>query len=121
MEKVQSIIEAVSRNDRNSFNEFYGLYYEQVFRYSYFFLKNKEASKEVVSNVFFSIWQSRTKLKDISNMDTWMYVITKNECTRYLNKNRVYNKLSLEEIPVHLYEEAERKTDDAVLEEEIDK
>jgi len=120
MEKVKSIIESVSESDRNSFNEFYELFYDQIFRYSYFFLKDKEACKEVVSNVFFSIWQSRSKLKDIHNINTWMYVIAKNESNRYLIKNKNRNTFSLDEVSVHLHEADHTSTDDVLLEKEID-
>lgn len=58
----------VADDNRLAFTLFYDLYYDQIFRFAYYFLKNTEACREVVTEVFFSIWQSRLKLKDIENI-----------------------------------------------------
>ena len=43
----------ISRDDQKAFGQFYQLYYERVFRYTFYFLKNKDACGEVLTNVFF--------------------------------------------------------------------
>ncbi|MBF0647400.1 RNA polymerase sigma-70 factor [Dysgonomonas sp. GY75] len=113
------ILDLISKDDRNSFNEFYDLYYGQVFRYSYYFLKNTDYCKEVVSDVFLSIWKSRTKLEDINDLNTWIFVITRNECYRYLQKNE-NGHTTLDEIPLHLQNTRSQYADESIQDEEID-
>jgi len=65
-------LESVSVDNRGAFECFYNLYYDQVFRFAYYCLGEKEACREVVTDVFFSVWQSRKRLKDIDNIDTYV-------------------------------------------------
>ncbi len=99
---------------------FYNIYYAQVFRFAYYFLKNKEACREVVSDVFFSIWQSRKKLKEISNIDTYLYVVTRNEANRYLNRSQDFRHVPLDKIPIHLHEKEYESPEDELFNKEIE-
>jgi len=85
-----------------AFNMFYEMYYNQVFRYTYYFLKDTEACREVVADVFFAVWQSRKKLKDISNLEAYLFISVRNEVTRYNKKSNKQNRISLDELPIQL-------------------
>lgn len=111
---------SVSENDRNAFNMLYQVYYEQVFRFSYYFLKDKNACREVVSEVFFSIWQSRKKLEEITNLEAYFYIVTKNESNRYLIRNSGHHTVSLDEIPIQLEDEGSISPEDKLVNQEIE-
>lgn len=72
MRDIKGLLESVSVDNRGAFERFYNLYYDQVFRFAYYCLGEKEACREVVTDVFFSVWQSRKRLKDIDNIDTYL-------------------------------------------------
>nr|WP_229095368.1 MULTISPECIES: RNA polymerase sigma-70 factor [Alistipes] len=92
---------SVSENDDYAFRVFYDLYYRSVFRFTYYFLRNKEACGEVVSNVFVAVWKSRVSLRRISNIDAYLYVVARNESNRYLRECQAQRRcLSLEDIPI---------------------
>lgn len=116
----KELLNSVSNSDRDAFNMFYNLYYDQVFRFSYFFLKDKDACREVISEVFFCIWQSRKGLKDISNLDAWIYIITKNEAVRFTNRSRKNKSVSLDEIPICFQQKADESPEDELLHKEIE-
>lgn len=78
------------------------MYYDQVFRYTYYFLKDTESCREVVADVFFAVWQSRKRLKDIENLEAYLFISVRNEVTRYNKKNGRQNRVSLDELPVQL-------------------
>ena len=65
MRDIKGLLESVSVDNRGAFERFYNLYYDQVFRFAYYCLGEKEACREVVTDVFFSVWQSRKRLKEI--------------------------------------------------------
>ncbi|MDR1454969.1 MAG: sigma-70 family RNA polymerase sigma factor [Tannerella sp.] len=109
---------AASRQD--AFSRFYDLYYDQVFRIAFYFLKEKESCREVVTNVFFSVWQSRRKLKDITNMETYLYVITRNESRRFLTQKRETCTVSLDEIPVRLEADREPSAEERLITAEME-
>ena len=52
-QNIMNLLSSVSSDGRGAFEHFYNLYYDQVFRFAYYCLGEKEACKEVVSDVFF--------------------------------------------------------------------
>lgn len=117
---MKNLLTSISDDSRNAFNMFYDLYYEHVFRFSYYFIKNKEACREVVSDVFLSIWQSRKKLNDIANIETYLFVTVRNEANHYLNRSKKHSYVPLEEIPIHLEKEVDESPDEELVSQEID-
>ena len=105
MEKkdLNDLLVSVSANDDYAFRVFYDLYYRDIFRFAYYFLRNREACGEVVSNVFVAVWKSRVALRRIENIDAYLYVVVRNEANRYLKESRMRRRcLSFEEIPISL-------------------
>ncbi len=91
---IKGLLESVSVDNRGAFERFYNLYYDQVFRFAYYCLGEKEACREVVTDVFFSVWQSRKRLKDIDNIDTYLYISVRNESFRFQARNKDLNRVS---------------------------
>ena len=79
----------------------------RFFRFSYYCLGEKEACREVVTDVFFSVWQSRKRLKDIDNIDTYLYISVRNESFRFQARNKDLNRVSLNELLPLMEEEDE--------------
>ena len=102
---------ATSEDNRSAFNMLYQVYYNKIFRFAYYFLRDKEACHDVVLDVFLSIWQSRKKLKDITNLEAYFYIITKNEAARYLNKQQEYNQIVLNDLSIELKDQVESPPD----------
>lgn len=101
--EIETLLVSVSADDEYAFRVFYDLYYKRIFRFTYYFLRNREASGEVVSNVFVAIWKSRVSLRRVSNIDAYLYTVARNESRRYLRASQTRRRcLSLEEIPVAL-------------------
>jgi RNA polymerase sigma-70 factor (ECF subfamily) len=100
--ETKELLHLISKDNRGSFDLFYNLYFDQVFRFAFYFLKDKEACREVVSDVFLSVWQSRKKLVDIQNIETYLYVATRNEANRFSAQRNNLKYISLDDIPVHL-------------------
>mgnify|MGYP002800228268 CR=1 FL=1 len=105
MEKndLNDLLISVSENDDYAFRVFYDLYCRSVFRFAYYFLRNRKVCGEVVSNVFVAVWKSRVALRRIENIDAYLYVVARNEANRYLKESRTRRRcLSFEEIPISL-------------------
>lgn len=79
----------------------------RFFRFAYYCLGEKEACREVVTDVFFSVWQSRKRLKDIGNIDTYLYISVRNESFRFQARNKDLNRVSLNELLPLMEEEDE--------------
>lgn len=94
----KDLLHLVSSDTRGSFERFYHLYYAQVFRFAYYFLRDAEACREVVTDVFFAVWQSRRRLKEIVNIETYLYIVVRNEANRYRSKQSDTLFLPLDEL-----------------------
>lgn len=97
---LADLLVSVSENNDYAFRVFYDLYYRSVFRFAYYYLKNREACREVVSNVFVAVWKSRVSLRQIVNVEAYLYVVARNEANRYLKRNQSRPRsLSLDDVP----------------------
>jgi RNA polymerase sigma-70 factor (ECF subfamily) len=99
---TNELLQLVSIDSRRAFDMFYNIYYKQVFRFVYYQLKDTGACREVVSNVFFSVWRSRTSLTKIKSIDAYLYTTARNEVQRYMAKNNDYRNISIDEIPIQV-------------------
>ena len=103
--ELEDLLVSVSENDDYAFRVFYDLYYRSVFRFAYYFLRNREACGEVVSNVFVAVWKSRVALRRIENIDAYLYVVARNEANRYLKESRTRRRVLLSPDTFHFFDE----------------
>lgn len=97
---LADLLVSVSEDNDYAFRVFYDLYYRNVFRFAYYYLKNREACREVVSNVFVAVWKSRVSLRQIVNVEAYLYVVVRNEANRYLKRSQSRPRsLSLDDVP----------------------
>ena len=44
------------------------------------------------ADVFFPIWKSKARLKEIDNIDTYLYITVRNEALRHISRSNSVNK-----------------------------
>mgnify|MGYP000710110660 FL=1 len=113
-QNIKNLLSSVSSDGRGAFERFYNLYYDQVFRFAYYCLGEKEACKAVVSDVFFSIWKSKARLKEIDNIDTYLYITVRNEALRHIARSNSVNKIQMDQL--YSFEPEEEATPEGMLE-----
>lgn len=86
--------------DMKAYEELYYLLSAPLQRFSFSIVKVKEASEEIVSDVFIKLWQIRGKLTEVENLKVYLYTITKNFSINYLHKNYKNSSLSLTDIDI---------------------
>lgn len=70
--------------DMKAYKQLYELFFPRLFRFSYSFVKSKEAAEEIVSDVFIKIWEIKGTLHDINDLNVYLYTITKNFSLNYM-------------------------------------
>ncbi|MFT3701140.1 MAG: RNA polymerase sigma-70 factor [Agriterribacter sp.] len=73
-------------DDMKAYKELCTLFYHRLYRTAFAFIKSKEPSEEIVSDVFIKVWQMRTKLAEIENLHVYLYTVTKNLCIKYITR-----------------------------------
>jgi RNA polymerase sigma-70 factor (ECF subfamily) len=117
---IHELLGMIADEDRLAFNIFYEMYYDQAFRYAYYFLKDVDHCREVVSNLFFAVWQSRKKLRDIKNLDTYLFVSVRNEVTRYKKRIGRFGHVLLDELPPRSNVTQEESPEDEIVRGEME-
>jgi RNA polymerase sigma-70 factor (ECF subfamily) len=85
-EIFKHLILKISEGDEPSFSRLYDIYFSKVYNFAGCFISSKESRKEVISDVFLTLWNNRTKLPGITDFESYLFIITRNKSIDYLNK-----------------------------------
>lgn len=105
MSSIKPIFDNVFRrksNEEHSFRIFVNTYQEKVFRLILLFVKDKEVCEELVSDVFFSLWQNRDQISEVENLDNYVFIIAKNKALNYLRKKKI-DVTDIDQVDVDLF------------------
>jgi RNA polymerase sigma-70 factor (ECF subfamily) len=75
-------------DDEKAFGELYRLYYDRLFRFAMHLVRREEGSEEIVSDVFFHVWQNRQALTRIEDLDAYLFRAVKNGALNYLDREK---------------------------------
>jgi len=87
-------------NSEDAYKKLFGLFFNPLFRFSFGMLKSREQAEEVASDVMFRLWQNRSELMQIENLQVYSFVIARNMSLNILRNNSRARVISLEEIKV---------------------
>jgi len=79
----------ISDNSERAFRQIVHAYQDKVIRFISLFIQNNQECEELASDVFLSLWSNRQKLVDVSDLDSYIFVIAKNKALNYLRKDKV--------------------------------
>lgn len=85
------ISEYVNNKSNRAANAFVRKYQKFVYSAAYRYLNNYEDADEVSQEVFIQALGNLSKFKSNSNVKTWLYRITINQCHNYKLKNKFLN------------------------------
>lgn len=89
--KIKKINSINSKDFEVLFKEFYN----ELCNYALKYTKNKEASEEVVQEVFSKIWEKRTFINIQISIKSYLYISVRNKCLQQINHNKtvkIYEK-----------------------------
>jgi RNA polymerase sigma factor (sigma-70 family) len=93
----EQLIQRIKNKDREAFKQLFDMYREKVYRMSYSILKEKNASEDVLQEVFIQIYLKIRDLKHIGAFEVWLYRITMNCCKKLINKESKLRAISVNE------------------------
>lgn len=74
----RALLNNLAKGDLKAFDLFYYRYESKVSRFCKNLLKDDDASKDVVQQVFIKLWETRDKLCQVKNPDAYLFTISKN-------------------------------------------
>ncbi|MBN9383558.1 MAG: sigma-70 family RNA polymerase sigma factor [Chitinophagaceae bacterium] len=89
----------------DAFNALYYKYNNAVFANICKLIQQKEIAEDILQEVFLSLWENRSKLKEEQSIPGWLFVVSYNKSVNYLEKLLLEKRIAAgvvlnEELPV---------------------
>lgn len=86
-QEVRRYLRQMKEEDsEQAFHGFYNLCYDRLFRIACYFVKREEWAQEVVLDVFMRLWEQRSRLTEVNNIEDYCFILTKNTALHLLQK-----------------------------------
>jgi RNA polymerase sigma-70 factor (ECF subfamily) len=100
--EIQTLIRRIQSGETELFGQIFNLFADKIFRHMAFRIKDREAAKDITSEVFLGAWQSLPKYhpRENAKFSTWLFSIARRILVDYYRKQRRtdQNKVALEDI-----------------------
>ncbi|MDR0543936.1 MAG: RNA polymerase sigma-70 factor [Odoribacteraceae bacterium] len=105
--------------DQHAFEHFVRLHSDDLLYYVRGFFLSREEAEEIVSDVFFEVWQNREKIDEIVHPKAWLVTIAHNKTISHLRKKKhERNTVSWEEVGDHVVSGNLQTPDEQIISQE---
>lgn len=116
---IGTILEDLAvRDSEPAFKSLFTSYCDRIMRYLIMYIKSPQIAEELVSDVFFALWENRKQLLDVSNFDAYIYRIAKFRVLNYLRDNKSLT-VDLDKVPIDLFAFTETTPEDDYISQEL--
>ena len=98
------LIERIKQSDLKAFDELYRRYLKPIYGYIYKRVNHREDAQDITQDVFVRVFRHIKDFRGEASFVTWLYLIAKNEISRFFRKRSQLKRLLREN---HLYLEKE--------------
>ena len=85
-ENEKADIQLLTRGDDAAFDRLYNLYYRAVHLNILKFVKEPEMAKDLLQEVFLSLWHNRFKFDTHETIGGWLFIVSHNKSLNFLRK-----------------------------------
>lgn len=111
--------QSISWTSRKGYEILFNEHYSRMVSYAYNFLKEQEASEEIVQEVFYQLWINREKTEIKTSINSYLYRAVRNRCINMIKHIEIrenYKQYNSEEI-----EKSDLEFDSLLTVSELDK
>lgn len=119
-----SFISLLEKGENIAFETLFRLYYTKLIHISKGYSIEHEDAEGIVQNVFLKLWEKKHELKKISNINSYLYKMTKNKCLDHIKHEKVklsYSKNDFNKKSNIEYQFIKDETASLLLENELQK
>jgi len=95
-------LEALSYGDQRAFDVLFREYFPKIKKFLLGFLKDEAEAEDLSQDVFVKIWQNRSSLINVENLNAYLYCAAKNTLYNYIERSQkatFYSIVQTMEIP----------------------
>lgn len=81
------LIRRLKKGDVDAFTQIYNLYFKRLYHYSLEFTKSVHQAEDIVQDVFAKLWTNRSSLSADKQLQSLLFVMTKNHLISAYRKN----------------------------------
>ena len=82
---IPKLLEQLGQGNHHAFTLLFDQYKHQVYSKALLFTSSTNIAEEIVQDVFLQIWKSREKVAVVTDLDAYLFIITKNAVYRWLH------------------------------------
>lgn len=82
------LVQNILNGDDKAFELLLKKYQLEISKYVYSNIKDNEATKDIVQDVFITVYNKLHTFKQDYKFKTWLYTIARNKCIDYIRKNK---------------------------------
>lgn len=88
------LLESLSAGDSKAFDIIFISYYPKVKKYINGFIHDEVESENISQDIFMKLWDNRQNAKKIINLNSYLYVVSRNESLKVIAKSLKYKDIS---------------------------
>lgn len=69
------LVQNLIKGDADAFDEIFRMYNLKLYHFSLRNLRNRQDAEGIVQEVFYYLWKDRAKLKEVKNLNAWIFTI----------------------------------------------
>lgn len=109
---IAHLIKEVAKGNKTAFEELYELTYSHTYRFVSYFMDHSSDCEDVISEVYYNIWNNRSCLASVKNAKSYMYSIARYEVYKQLRVNKKNKCMSIDDLNVELTNKVQQAHDD---------
>lgn len=82
----------LEKGEKCAFETLFRLYYTKLVKISKGYLVYQEEAESIVQNVFLKLWENKASLGEVTNINSYLYTMTKNLCLDQLKHEKIKKK-----------------------------
>jgi RNA polymerase sigma-70 factor (ECF subfamily) len=84
--EIDILLQRLRENDKDAINSLFLAYSKRLYNFAFAYLKTDGDSKDVVQDAFVSLWNNRSKLREDTNLEAYLFTITRNSVISIFRK-----------------------------------
>ncbi len=90
------LLRRLKQNDEIAFKVIFSKYYSRLYYFILEFVPLKDIAENIVQDTFFTLWNKRHELTDVTNFGAYLFTVAKNNCLYRLRYQKYRKKLFTE-------------------------
>src|SRR5580693_8433051 len=93
---IKKLLSKAKSGEETAFSQLYDLYFEKIYRFTFFRVSHKEVAEDLTEDVFIKAFASLNALTQTASFEAWLYQIARRKVIDYYRSKRL--QLPLDEV-----------------------